>query len=188
MKKGNPIILYGLLLFAFLSMTSCHQKTETVVTPKIQYDVSIKSPDASYDWWIQNIAGPQREKLVETILNGALSGKYPAYDYFYKPISPRQVAQILNDTIRKMVREKSPPYDFKDTLIVRKITVKDIVKLRFLEKWEVNEKNLSIEKKVMGLAPVARITDPSGNVRWQPLFWLFPDRTFLKNLQQNQSL
>lgn len=187
MKKQTKNIMYGLILFSLMSAASCNQKKETtVVTPKIQYDVFVKSPDPSYDWWIQNIAGPQREQLVATILNGALSGKYPAYDYYYKPISPQQVSRILNDTLRKTVQEKKPPYELKDTLIVKKITVKDILKLRFMEQWEVNEQNLTFEKKVMGIAPVARITDPSGNTRWQPLFWLFPNKTFLKQLKQNQ--
>ncbi|MBN2614444.1 MAG: hypothetical protein JXR71_02010 [Bacteroidales bacterium] len=187
MKNVRKIFLTAFPALALVMFSSCHQKKEnTVVTPKIQYDVSIKSPDASFDWWIQNIAGPQREQLVSTILNGALSGKYQAYDYFYKPISREKVAQILNDTLRKTVQDKNPPYELKDTLIIKKITIKNIVKLRFLEKWEVNENTLSFEKKVLGIAPIARITDPSGNTRWQPLFWLFPDKSFLKELKKNQ--
>jgi len=183
MKKG--MILGNLLLLIFW-MASCQQKKTTVITSKIQYDVSIKSPDPNYDWWIQNVAGPQREHLATMILEGALSGKYQAYDYFYQPITPKKVAQILNDTIMKQVQDKNPPYELKDTLIIKKITVKDILKLRFMEEWKVNEQNLDFEKKVAGIAPVARITDASGNVRWQPLFWIFPDKAFLKNLQKNQ--
>ncbi|MBN2637703.1 MAG: hypothetical protein JXR65_01300 [Bacteroidales bacterium] len=166
---------------------SCNQKKEKVITPKIQYDVTIQSPNSSYDWWIQNIPGPQREKLIETLLKGALSGKYPVYDYFYNPINPQKVAQILNDSIRKTVQDKNPPYELKDTVIVKRIGIKDIAKLRFLEKWDIDPANLEISKKVMGIAPVAKIQDVSGNTRWQPLFWVITDNAFLKELKKNQT-
>ena len=182
MKKYLSVIL----VISALILTSCAREKNTTVTQRIQYDVSIKSPDPSYDWWIQNIEGSQREHLAAVILKGALSGKYQAYDYFYHPISRQKVAQILNDTIMKKVQDKNPPYTSKDTLNIKKITVNDILKIRFMEKWEINEKNMDFSKKVIGIAPVARITDASGNVRWQPLFWIFPDKQYLKEIQKNQ--
>lgn len=177
-----------LIIFLGFLLSSCQSNREKVVTKKIQYDVAIKSPNPNYDWWIQNISGPQREALVRMILKGALDGKYPAYDYFYKPITKQNVAQILFDTVRKEIREKSPPYDLKDTLIVNRITWKNIEKLRFMEQWSMNPKDLSFRKKVVGIAPVARITDAAGNVRWQPLFWIFPDKNYLKKMNQNSNL
>lgn len=179
---------YFIIIFIGIFLSSCQNNKEKVITKKIQYDVSIKSPNPDYDWWIQNISGPQREDLVKMILRGALDGKYQAYDYFYKPISKEKVAQILYDTVHKEIRGKNPPYELKDTLIISTISWKNIEKLRFMEEWNINQENLTFRKKVVGIAPVARITDASGNIRWQPLFWIFPDKNYLKKMEQNSDL
>ncbi|UBM63286.1 hypothetical protein LA303_04760 [Candidatus Sulfidibacterium hydrothermale] len=176
--------LFSGVLSVLLVMSSCHSQQKERITPRIQYDVNIKSPNPNYDWWIQNIEGPQREKLVRMIIEGALSGKYQAYDYFFQPISKSAVAHILSDTLAVKVRETQPPYALKDTLIVSHINLKDIVRLRFLEEWEIDPKTLKFTKIVKGIAPVARRTDPEGKTRWQPLFWIFPDRLTAKKLQQ----
>lgn len=183
---NHKFLFIAIFLGIFLS--SCQNHLEEQVTKKIQYDVNIKSPNQNYDWWIQNISGPQREALVKMILQGALNGKYQAYDYFYKPITKENVAQILFDTVHKEVHEKNPPYELKDTLIVNRITWKNIERLRFMEEWSVNPKNLSFTKKVVGIAPIAKISDPSGNIRWQPLFWIFPDKNYLKKRNQDDNL
>ncbi len=177
-----------ILIVSTAILTSCQQHDQKQVTRKIQYDVPIKSPDPNYDWWIQNISGPERESLVQMILQGALEGKYQAYDYFYKPITKEKVAQILFDTIHRQIREQNPPYDLKDTLITRQITWKEVERLRFMEKWYINPGDLSFRKKVVGIAPVAKITDASGNIRWQPLFWIFPDKKSLKEMNQHSDL
>ncbi|MBE0650549.1 MAG: hypothetical protein IH595_06880 [Bacteroidales bacterium] len=184
MKKSffSLILVFGILL------TSCQNRQEKVITKKIQYDVPIKSPNSDYDWWIENISGPQRENLVQMILKGALDGKYQAYDYFYKPITKEKVSQILFDTIHREITDKTPPYELKDTIIINQITWKNIEKLRFMEEWDIDQKDLSFRKKVVGISPVARITDASGNVRWQPLFWIFPDKNYLKKMNQNSDL
>jgi hypothetical protein len=182
------------LLFVFLPatvsvlflFTSCRQKNREVITRRIQYDVNIKSPHPDYDWWIQNLPGPQREHLVQTILQGAESGRYKAYDYFYQPLSRQAVAHILADTIALRVRRTVPPYDMKDTLIVTRIGIKDILRLRFMEKWSMDPKTLHFQKTILGIAPVARRTDAKGHIRWQPLFWIFPDKATAKMLQQTR--
>ena len=56
--KKLTIFLTAILIMQLI--TSCMQKKREVVTEKIQYDVNIKSPDPDYDWWIQNLPGPQR--------------------------------------------------------------------------------------------------------------------------------
>ena len=79
---------FHFLLFVLVAVVfnSCMQEKTQLVTEKIQYDVNIKSPDPDYDWWIQNLPGPQRENLVDMIMDGALSGKFQAYDYFNNPM------------------------------------------------------------------------------------------------------
>ena len=179
-----PFALLLVVVPALLLFASCRQKKGEVITRRIQYDVNIKSPHPDYDWWIQNIAGPQRENLVRMILQGAVSGKYKAYDYFYQPLSKEAVARILNDTLSIKIREATPPYGLKDTFLVTRIGIKDIQRLRFMETWTVNPDNLQFSKTIQGIAPVARRLDAAGNVRWQPLFWIFPNKKVLQGLQQ----
>ncbi len=187
MKKRGFLFLFLLSgLAAVVALNSCRPGNRQTITRKIQYDVNIKSPNPDYDWWIQNIAGPQREKLVRMIFKGVVSGKYKAYDYFYQPLDRKAVARILNDTIAVKVREAVPPYAMKDTLMVSHIGINDILRLRFMEKWSIDPETMQFTKTVIGIAPVARRTDAEGNVRWQPLFWIFPDKETATALQQSR--
>lgn len=171
-----------LLSIIFMStLVSCIQSKSEVVTEKIQYDVNIKSPDPDYDWWIQNLPGPQREKLVETIINGALDGSHQAYDYFNNPISPADVASILSDTTVVRLTQVEPPYETYDSTIIYNIVREDILRIRFLEEWRMNPEDLSFEKKIVGIAPIARrvVMDME---RWQPLFWIYTDKEYEEKL------
>ena len=173
-----------LLIFLLFLINACRQHEQHLITNKIQYDVNIKSPDPSYDWWIQNLPGPQRENLVDMILDGALSGKFQAYDYFNDPISPYDVSKILSDTVALTLKSQEPPYEYYDTLVVYHIDRQDILKIRFLEEWRIDPATLKFDKKIMGLAPVARRLDNSGVERWQPLFWIYVDEDFIKKLKK----
>jgi hypothetical protein len=185
MKKHLfPLVFLFAIIPALLIFSGCRSKPEEIITKRIQYDVNIKSPNPNYDWWIQNLVGPQREKLVEAILQGAATGKFKAYDYFYQPLSKQAVARILADTIAVKVRETMPPYALKDTLIIRHIGIKQVLRIRFLEEWRINPKTMQFTKTIKGIAPVARRIDAKGNVQWQPLFWIFPNPATVKKLQQ----
>jgi hypothetical protein len=170
-------------LVSILVATSCQQHKKEIITEKIQYDVNIKSPDPDYDWWIQNLPGPAREKLVEVILTGATTGKFQAYDYYNNPISSAEVRAILSDTTVVRLTQVEPPYESYDSVIIYNIVPEDIIRIRFLEEWRMNPEDLSFEKKIVGIAPVARrvVLDME---RWQPLFWIYPDKAFAKKLSQ----
>ncbi len=171
MKK---LVVFFIIVNWFFA--GCRQHHEpVVVTKRIQYDVPIKNPDPEYDWWIQNLTGPRREQIVDLILDGAKSGKYKAYDYFFEPLSAKQVAGILSDTVVRKLRKETPPYELYDTTIITTIHPKDILRLRFLEEWRTDPSSLKFEKIIMGVAPIARRIDQFGNERWQPLFWIIPN-------------
>jgi hypothetical protein len=180
MSKLKTITAITFVTILFV-LNSCNQDDKKVITEKIQYDVNIKSPDADYDWWIQNLPGPDREKLVKLIIEGAKSGKFKAYDYFQNPISTAEVRSIMADTIALRLMETEAPYKEYDTTIVNVIHLEDIHRLRFLEKWEIDEKSLQVEKTVYAIAPIARRIDLNGIERWQPLFWIYTDESFLRN-------
>lgn len=176
----KPLIFIASLLIVFVFVSSCEHNNSKLITKKIQYDVNIKSPSPDYDWWIQNLPGPDREEIVEMILEGAKSGKFKAYDYFHKPLNVNQVNSILKDTMVLHLMREEPPYEEYDTTIIHLIENADIQKLRFLEKWEINEGNLQMTKTIYAIAPVASRKDFNGIDRWQPLFWIYTDESFLK--------
>ncbi|NQU32589.1 MAG: hypothetical protein HQ521_05080 [Bacteroidetes bacterium] len=179
--------VYHIFFIAFiLTMYGCQQNNNEIITEKIQYDVNIKSPDPEYDWWIQNLVGPQRDKLVSTIIDGAKSGKFKAYDYFNNPIDKFEVEAIFSDTMIVTMMRENPPYELFDTAIIYNILPEDIIRLRFLEEWSMDPQNLHFEKKIMGLAPVARRFDFNGIERWQPLFWIYTDNEFIDELKKNK--
>ena len=148
---------------------------------KIQYDVSIKSPDPSYDHWIQNIEESKRLLLVETMLNAAYDGRLQAYDYFNKPMTLDELRSIGVDTIYKILTRTYPPYEEYDTIITTKLDIHDLNRVRFLEEWTMDQQTLEIEKKVIGIAPVMDKFDGEGSlIAQQPLFWLYLDPNHLK--------
>jgi len=173
-----------LVLVLIITTTSCQHDEKELITKKIQYDVNIKSPDPDYDWWIQNLPGPQRENLVDMIMDGALNGNIQAYDYFNEPISAYDVSKIISDTAAFTLMSQKPPYEYYDTLIVYRIEREDILKIRFLEEWHMDPRNFAFEKKILGIAPVARRIDRMGIERWQPLFWIYMDDDFIKKLKK----
>ncbi len=171
MKKHVLLIFISFLLF-----TACgHPGKKVLITKKIQYDVTIKSPDASYDPWIQNIGQTAREKLLTTLMKAAIEGRLQAYDYFNRPLDQDQLNDILSDTAFRTLTRSAPPYEEYDTVIVSKIEISDINKIRFLEEWHMDDQNLVFEKIVIGIAPVADKYDDEGNfIGLMPLFWIYP--------------
>lgn len=176
----KPYILISSLLVVLFVFSSCDSNDDMLITKKIQYDVNIKSPNPDYDWWIQNLPGSEKEILVEMIIEGAKSGKYKAYDYYNILISPNEVKSLMADTLIMKLMKTEPPYEEYDTTIINVISNDDIRRLRFMEKWEINEDNLNITKTVYAIAPIARRIDLNGIERWQPLFWIYTDESFLK--------
>lgn len=181
MNKVQTILL---LLVVLILGSSCQDKKE-IIAERIQYDVNIKSPDPDYDWWIQNLPGPQRERFVDLLIDEVVAGKLNVYDYFYSPLTVQEVASILSDTTFYTIIDEDPPYSERDTMSVYTITKEDIQRVRFLEQWLVDPNSLSTEKKVLGLAPIAKRYDSNGNERWQPLFWIIVDKDFEKELGVN---
>lgn len=172
MKKHIIIILSLALIIA-----SCSPgQNKSLVTQKIQYDVSIKSPDSSYDPWIQNIGQTDREKFVSDLMNAVYEGRVQAYDYFNRPMSLDELNGVLTDTAYRTLTRIVPPYEVFDTVIVSKIEISDINKIRFLEEWYMDDQDLVFEKVVIGIAPVAEKYDEEGNfIGLLPLFWIYPE-------------
>ncbi|NVO19216.1 MAG: hypothetical protein HXX13_05915 [Bacteroidetes bacterium] len=173
---------YFIPLFAVIMLLSfaCQRnisKPENIVTKRIQYDVSIKSPDPDFDWWVQNLEGEKRESVVKNIINNATEGKVKAYDFFTnKLLTVKQVHDMLfrADTIQ--LQRPNPPFEFYDTVISQNANINNISRLRFLEEWSMDEKSLAFSKKVLGICPLMEAYTDNGELKgYKPLFWVFFD-------------
>ena len=151
----------------------------STITNRIQYDVSIKSPDTDYDWWVQNIEGQARETFVRTIMEKAYGGKVKAWDIFHNPLRPEDVKAIGNRTDTITFQRAEEPYELYDTVISTTFSLNDITKVRFLEEWSMDENTLVMSKRVLGICPLLARYDPNGELRGHmPMFWVYFDEEY----------
>ncbi|HRZ78057.1 MAG TPA: hypothetical protein P5248_11855, partial [Bacteroidales bacterium] len=168
----------ALLIWALL-LSSCGTDTGEqgeVVTRRIQYDVTIKSPDPTYDWWVQNIEGQDREALVRDLLSAAYEGRVKAWDIFHQPLSPEQVKAIGNRTDTLTYQRSEEPYDLYDTVVTQTLSLNDITRIRFLEEWRSDASGFGLSKRVIGICPLLERYGPEGELRgYMPMFWIYYD-------------
>ena len=184
----NKFLAIVLIVAFSMFTTSCRNGAdagENLVTKRIQYDVSIRNADPEMDWWIQNIEGSNREKLVKDIIAQVTNGEVKAYDFLTcKPFTADEIKSMMKRTDSISVERSTPPYDLVDTVLVTEIRLSDITKLRFLEEWSMNEKTLAFTKKVAGICPLAERLNDSGELRgYKPLFWVFFDDKYPAELE-----
>ncbi len=178
-------MLFLIITAIMFSLVSCEDKKTEFITQRIQYDVLIKSPDADMDWWVQNIEGLTRETLIKDLIEAALQGKVQTFDPF--SLSLNTAEQVKNigaryETVR--MQRSAEPYEYYDTLILKSLSIHDITKIRFLEEWTLNRKEMKIDKNILGIAPVAENYDESGILRgYMPLFWIFYNDDYPKKLK-----
>jgi hypothetical protein len=185
MKK---FVLMSMVLVFTISFQSCQKGGDAgknVVTKRIQYDVSIKNADPEMEWWVQNIEGSNRDKLVKDIINQVTTGEVKAYDFMTcKPFTTEEIKGMMKRVDSISVERATPPYDLVDTVMITEIRLSDITKLRFLEEWSMNDKTLAFSKKVAGICPMVERRTDSGELRgYKPLFWVFFDDKYPAELQ-----
>lgn len=147
-----------------------------LVTRRIQYDVTIKSPGADYDWWVQNIEGQDREEYVRGILKAAYEGQVKAWDIFHQPLSTEEVKAIGNRTDTLTYQRAEEPYDLYDTVVTQTLNIQDITRIRFLEEWRSDPATLIMSKRVIGLCPLLERYGSEGELRgYMPMFWVYFD-------------
>ncbi len=185
----NKFLLLVVILAFSMFMPSCRNAEDAgknIVTKRIQYDVSIHNTDPEMDWWVQNIEGSNRDKLVKDILVRVTSGEVKAYDFLScKPFTAGEIKSMMKRVDTISVERSTPPYDLVDTVLVTEIRLSDITKLRFLEEWTMNEKSLAFTKKIAGICPLVERRTDSGELRgYKPLFWVFFDDKYPAELEQ----
>jgi len=184
----NKYVLISMMLVFSMFVSSCNKGGDAgknAVTKRIQYDVSIHNTDPEMDWWVQNIEGSSREKLVKDIIQQVTNGDVKAYDFLSgKPFTAEEIKRMMKRVDSISVERSTPPYDLVDTVLITEIRLSDITKLRFLEEWSMNDKTLAFTKKVMGICPLVERRTDSGELRgYKPLFWVFFDDKYPKELE-----
>ena len=171
MKKFVFVLI---TLGSFAVLISCGGKKGEILTDRIQYDVTIKSPETDLEWWVQNLEGPKREKFVQSIIDAARSGKVEVYDVMTgKLMTAEEVKARGTRTELLTLQRAAEPYESYDSLITRELQLSDISRVRFLEEWYLNEDNGAITKKLIGMCPLVESYTETGELRGhQPLFWL----------------
>ncbi len=170
------------LFVALTLLSSCLRKKQKTdfITKRIQYDVTIKSPDPEFDWWVQHIEGLNRETLIGDLLNAAYRGKIKTYDPFL--LTENTVEQVKKlgtryETVR--LKRDVDPYDEYDTVFQKGISIHDITRIRFLEEWTIDRNGMRIDKHILGIALMAENYDDTGLLRgYMPLFWIFYDDAY----------
>jgi len=170
---------------------SCSIKVETdanIITQRIQYDVSIKSPDPELDWWVQNIEGEKRETLVQHLMTAVTGGNVKAYNFISnKQLSVKEINEQFHRSDTIAMQRPYPPYDFYDTVINKNLDTRNITRLRFLEEWRMDEKTLAFTKKVIGICPLIEAYTEQGELKgYKPLFWVFFDDQYPGKFELNK--
>ena len=168
------------LIFVMLISLSCTRKHNDVpVTEKIQYDVSIKNGNPDIDWWIDNIEGSYRDKLVSMLLTNALNGEIDVYDYFTNnKLTDNELAYIRGRSDTILLQSPDPPYNDTTMIVEQKLEYNDITRVRFLEEWTYDGNDVrTMEKNIIAIAPLLENYDENGNFRgYQPLFWIYTEK------------
>jgi hypothetical protein len=168
MKSFVPVFL-----IAVFFLSSCNAKKESaIVVNRIQYDVPVINEDPDVNWWVNNMEGSKREVFLKEMFEKAGSGEVTAYDYFYNKMTPQEVGSVGTDTIYQTLTRTVPPYDEFDTVIVERITYRDITRVRFLEEWEIDRKTMEVSKNVVGIAPIYE-RGYENETYAQLMFWIF---------------
>jgi hypothetical protein len=166
--------------FAFLSCNRGEDGSANLVTKRIQYDVIIKTPDPDFDWWMQNIEGSEREKLVHDMIYAAINGKVKAYGVLSnKLLTTDDIKGMLRHVDSVQVENPDPPHQMIDTVVIHEVNLKEITKIRFLEEWKMDQNSLVFSKKVLGICPMVEAYMETGELKgYKPLFWVFFDSDY----------
>lgn len=168
------LVLPVILMFITLVFSACGKSKGDLLTERIQYDVTINSPEQDLGWWVQNLEAAKREKLVKVIINSAKSGDHKLYDVITnKQLALEEIKDRGTRTEIMTLQKPNPPYESYDTLVTRDLQLSDISKVRFLEEWYLNEESGMITKKVIAICPMVESYTESGELRGHlPLYWI----------------
>jgi len=114
--------------------------------------------------------------MMDAIKEGSLTA-YDASsptDEFISPMSFKELMSKVEKADSMQLQRSYPPYDFYDTIILKKLNTTDIKKLRIKEDWFFDKQRSMLEVRVIGICPVVDVFNDDGTFRGQrPLFWIY---------------
>lgn len=176
MKRLIQPLVYLTIALVF---SACGKGKGDLLTERIQYDVTIISPEKDLAWWVQNLENNKRETLINVIIEAAKSGQHKVYDVMTnKELTEVEIKERGTRNELLVLQRDFAPYENYDTIVKRDMQLSDISKVRFLEEWYLNEETGLVTKKVIAICPMLESYTEEGVLRGhQPLYWI----SFVKN-------
>jgi len=105
---------------------------------------------------------------------GSLTAYESTSDEFIKPISYKEVMATVEKVDSVKQQRSYPPYDFYDTVIVKKLNTADIKKIRIKEDWFFDKQRSMMEVRIIGICPIIDQYDDNGVYKGpKGLFWIY---------------
>lgn len=152
--------IYLIIALVFGCFLGCKQTGEesaketdgkNVFADKVVYEVNL-TKDEDRPSWLEKL---DNKKLVDYLIDNAVSGKLKAYDYFTNQyLSPKEIKKLvesrtdttyINNAETGLGQIKTTRIEFDRA---------DIKSLVFIEKWFVDTDNSKFKKKVQGIGLV----------------------------------
>ncbi len=167
-------LLLSLAIIFVISLTSCNNKqcnkdgqkdaaaeneNYIVLGDKILSEFSLNT-DEERPTWLKQL---NKDELYKIIVDGALSGEYPAYDYYFNTkLSKEEINQLCNIIESDTIKIKNPTTGKEEEKVINvTFNKEEISNIFFLEKWVFNKTTKMIEKKVIGAGPIIEKYIPS---------------------------
>ena len=116
------------------------------------------------------------KSFIITVLDGLKEGQMQAYDIsntdeLLVPITYNDVIGRQTDSLPKIMRRSTPPYEEYDTVIYTEFDPTKVMRLRIKEDWYFDSKRSQMMVRIQAICPVM-IKERNGEEISEPLFWL----------------
>lgn len=135
-----------------------------------------------------------RKSLIEVLWTAANEGTLTAYstfdDEFTKTLTKEELSKVGGAGIDSTTYTSAdPPYEQRDTVIVRTFSIDKVIGYRIKEEWFFDKQRSVMDVRIIGIAPLIFEVDEFGNTREGalkiPIFWIYyPEaRKILANVE-----
>ncbi len=123
-----------------------------------------------------------RKSLIEVIWTAVNEGRLTPYstidDEFTRPMTKEELAKVGGAGIDTTTyTSPDPPYEQRDTIIIREFSIDKVVGYRIKEDWFFDKQRSVMDVRIVGIAPLIYEVDEFGNTRDNaskvPIFWIY---------------
>jgi len=116
------------------------------------------------------------KSFIITVLDALKEGQMQAYDIsntdeLLVPITYNDVISRQTDSLPKIMRRSTPPYEEYDTVIYTEFDPTKVMRLRIKEDWYFDSQRSQMLVRIQAISPVM-IKERNGEEITEPLFWL----------------